>query len=125
MAILSELALDSNGDLDLEGGRLRVIHGSDALAQRIATRLRTIKGEWVFDRNIGTPWFQSILGGKARARLGLIQQVIRQRIEDTQGVDRISSLRVQFDPNTRGLTVTGSVIAEGGDVISIAQGIGA
>lgn len=111
MAILREIGLDANGDLAFEGGDLVILEDESAVAQRIATRLKTIKGEWVFDQTIGTPWFQSILG--ARPRRGLITQLLRQRVADTQGVDRIDSFSVDIDSATRGLTVTGSVVVEG------------
>lgn len=113
MAILRELALDEDGDLALARGGLFVLDGPEALAQRVSVRLKTIKGEWVFDKLIGTPWFQQILGGGARNRLGLISQVIRKRILDTPGVDRILELELDFDAEDRGLTITGRIVAEG------------
>jgi hypothetical protein len=119
VAIQTELALDDDGDLAIEGGGLTIRSGASAVSQRIKTRLQTIRGEWVFDASLGTPWFQQILGGRARARLGLIQQVLRERIADSQGVDRVVSLETNFDAATRGLTVTGSVVAEGGSTVPV------
>lgn len=119
MTILRELALDNTGDLDISNGTLHVIDGPAACAQRIACRLRTLKGEWIFDASIGTPWFQSILGAGARTRLGLIRQIFRDRVLGTGGVTSIQELNLDFEPNTRALTVTGTVIVEGGSTVPL------
>lgn len=122
--IFRELALDASGDLDISGGTLHILEGPEACAQRIACRLRTIKGEWVFDTTIGTPWFQEILGGGARSRLSLIREVIRQRIAGTPGVLRVKELLLDFEPNTRALSITGSVTVEGGSEVPISLDFG-
>lgn len=112
------------GDLDISGGTLHIIDGPAACAQRIACRLRTLKGEWIFDVTLGTPWFQEILGAGARTRLGLIQQIIRDRIRGSPGVTRIEELNFEFEPSTRGLMISGRVQVEGGSTVPISLEFG-
>jgi hypothetical protein len=110
------------GDLLVVGGQLQVLSGPDALAQKIAVRLRTFLGEWIFDTGLGTPWFQNILG--TRRREALVQSILRSRIENTQGVVRVLSLNVAIDGTARVATVTGSVLSEGGDTTPVSMELG-
>lgn len=54
-----DLALAANGDLFIDDtGDFEII---DAVRQGIQIRLRWIKGEWVFNTAMGTPYFETIL----------------------------------------------------------------
>jgi len=122
VVILRELALDPlTGDLRVTGGELSVLTGKEALAQRIAVRLRTFLGEWIFDITIGTPWFQNILG--TRRREGLIQTLVRARVQNTPGVERVVTMTVSLNKQ-RVASISGKVLAEGGDGIPISFGVG-
>lgn len=95
------LQLDENGDLDFSEGGLR---SRSNVRQRLITRLRSYQGEWFLDTDVGTPWFQRILG-KGR-RLGQVTSIFRKRILETEGVLSIEDLSVDYNPSTRKLTVT-------------------
>ncbi len=123
MAIARELALDPvTGDLRVVGGRLVVLSGEEAVAQRIAVRLRTFEGEWIFDTSLGTPYFQNILGTRRREKL--IQSILRKRVADTPGVLRVIELSVTIDGSTRVAAVTGKVQVEGGTGIPVSLEVG-
>lgn len=108
---MRELALDGEGDLQVDSqGRLVVVDGAAAVAQRIQVRLRTLRGEWVFDQTLGTPLFGAIVGG--RPNLEVVRTILSQRIAQTEGVERIIRLDLSFSRSTRALTVTGAVQAE-------------
>ena len=56
---LKDLALAADGDLYInETGDFEII---DAVRQGVQIRLRWIKGEWVFNTAMGTPYFETIL----------------------------------------------------------------
>ena len=116
MAIRRQLALDSSGDLLLDGG-LKIIGGPKALAQLAKTKLQTFLGEWVFDTTIGTPWFQSILGRPGDA--SLIRSILLRRIQSFEGVDRVLRLEVTIDRINRGVSIEGEIQAEGGEEVPI------
>ena len=56
---LKDLALSKSGDLLInESGDFTII---DSVRQGIQIKLRWIKGEWVFNPEMGVPYFESIL----------------------------------------------------------------
>jgi hypothetical protein len=62
---VSDLNLDPNtGDLNFsaEDGDLRLTAGRDAIRQRLAMRLRLVRGEWFLDVTAGTDYYGAILG---------------------------------------------------------------
>ena len=122
MVMLRELAIGPDGDLRIENGNLVILEGAAALAQRIAVRLRTLQGEWVFDRTLGTPWLQSIL--VPNPRLDLIRSILNKRIRDTEGVARVLTLSLSVDRAAGVLFVSGRVEAETGEEAEIELSLG-
>ena len=123
MVLLRELALDPlTGDLLIQNGELVILEGAEALAQRIAVRCKTFLGEWVFDTTLGTPWFQNILG--TRRREALVQQILRKRVADTEGVAGVLELQVNINTSNRLATVTGRVLAEDGSEVPVSFEVG-
>lgn len=124
MAIQRELALDTDpasehfGDLLLDGGRLVLLSGSEAVAQRVRVRLLTFLGEWRFDVNRGTPWLEQILG--RAPDLSLITSILRQRIAETDGVSEVLSLSLDVDRANGGLSVSGRIRADSGESADVA-----
>ncbi len=107
MVILRERALGEDGDIAYVNGSSYFLEGVEAVRQRITTRLRTFKGEWIFDQRLGTPWFQQILGKKGNETL--VAGIVRKRLLESQGVESIPELKVSFDRASRVLTITGRV----------------
>lgn len=100
-------ALDKEtGDL-ITSGQL-FAYDLECIAQTIGTRLRLFLGEYFRNIEDGTPWFQSILG-KFQS-IAVVESLLRERITGTAGVVRLLTFDLQYDQQTRKLTVSGSVL---------------
>lgn len=102
--------LDETGDLSINGQTF--IYDQNCIRQTIETRLRLFLGEYFRDINDGTPWFQRILG--KNTNLNAIEAILRNRIVRTTGVVRLISFNLDYDENTRSLSVSGSALTEFG-----------
>jgi len=111
---LEEIALDTDHDLLLRGGRLQVLTNAEAVGQRVKVRLLTLLGEWRFDVARGTPWVEQILG--RAPDLTLIRSILRRRIAETEGVAEVVSLSLTVTPGAGVLTVSARLRTDDGDV---------
>lgn len=85
---LKDLALAADGDLFInETGDFEII---DAVRQGVQIRLRWIKGEWVFNTAMGTPYFETILV-KVPNR-ALIEKALRDQILAVDGVTGVGTI---------------------------------
>ena len=99
--------LDAAGDMTFGGGLNNYhIDTPDAVAQAVMTRLRQWRGEWFADTADGTPWLTHVLGERTQQ---IYEAVIRSRILQTPGVNRLVEFETEIDVNTRALTVTAAV----------------
>lgn len=78
----------------------------DAPAQAISTRLKLWLGEWFLDITDGTPYQTNILGVD---NLQNVDPVLRERILETEGVDEIISLDVDYNADNRHINVSAVV----------------
>ena len=86
---MRSLALDpTTGDLLLTAGRLSLVEGVDAIAQRIQGRLALWAGEWFADTSIGVP-FLTFLGAKGGEKLA--ESSLRRAILTCPGVASLES----------------------------------
>lgn len=96
--------LDDNGDWTFGSGKNNYLVNNAAVAQNIATRLRSFLGDAFFDLSAGIDWF-NLLGSKnERALLLAISTVIR----NTDQVIGILELSARLDQN-RNITVVYNV----------------
>lgn len=94
---VTDIRLGADGDIDVSdfnSPRLFAV-GEDlaVIAQRVLIRLRTFKGEWFLDENIGVPYFQQILGGKGIEAAAAA--IFRSIIEQTDGITKLESISVK------------------------------
>jgi hypothetical protein len=110
--------LDTNGDIHFGYGDADFISDSaQTVAQKVVQRLRLWEGEWFLDVTAGTPWKARVLGRKYSKN---IVQIIKQRIEETEGVQSVSSLDVSFEGNSRNLKINAHIMTEwGGAIVSV------
>jgi hypothetical protein len=119
---MSDFTLDSNGDIALfgspSGKDFALLHGANAVAQRIQIALRFFKGEWFRRIDYGVPYYDedSILG--AKPNLSVINSVIKSTISSVPGVVEITKFASDFDGVTRKLTIRFSCIADDGPITS-------
>lgn len=103
--------LDENGDIVTRGQMFAF--DQNCIAQTICTRLRLFLGEYFRDINDGTPWYQEILGKPEN--LNAVEAILRNRIVRTEGVIRLLTFDMDFQIDTRVLSVSGSVLTQYGE----------
>ena len=111
---MSDLALDTFGELDLSRDDLYFVTGADAVAQHLKIRLRFVLGEWFLDTRVGIPYRSQIW--VKNPNLAAIQSVYRRAIASTPGVDELQRIDLALDASTRQLRVSFSAKLEGEDV---------
>lgn len=94
----------------VENGSFRRVTGKEAIAQRVATRLRFVRGEWYQNRDQGTPYYESIFadGADDSVRRAVLGRVVRE----TPGVKSLDQMTFELEPVTRRLfvTITGTTV---------------
>lgn len=111
---MSDLALDTFGELDLSRDDLYFVTGADAVAQHLKIRLRFVRGEWFLDQRVGIPYRTQIW--VKNPNLGVIATVFRRAINSTPGVQSLERLDYNFDTSSREYTLTFSAKLEGENV---------
>lgn len=102
-----DIGIDSNGQLAFVDGR-------QAYANMIVDALRTIKGEYIFDTEIGVPWFSTLLGhGHANIEW---QNLVRERILKFNFVQSIVDFEYRYDPKTKTMDYTCTILTDEGIV---------
>ncbi len=96
---LHDIFIDpSTHDIDFDDFRITSSSG-EAIAQKVKIRLLTFLGEWHLDKSIGTAWFEKIL--RKGATDYVVDQEIRKRTLETEGVRAITSFSSEFDQRNR------------------------
>ena len=108
-------------DLEISNGDLQLCAtDSDAIAQLISIRLKTLAGEWFMDTSIGIPYLTEILGKKRNDRF--LRHVILGQIETIPGVAQITDFKVQ-EESLRTLTISFNVILNNQSIIPINEAV--
>tara|TARA_R100001244_G_scaffold44317_1_gene40280 strand:+ start:73 stop:441 length:369 start_codon:yes stop_codon:yes gene_type:complete len=103
--------LDESGDIVTNGSMF--IYEREEIAQTCVTRLKLFLGEYFRDITDGTPWFQKILG--KFESLNNIESILRNRIARTPGVVRLLSFNLDYDLQSRTITVSSYVLTQFGE----------
>lgn len=98
-----DLKLDIDGDLAIENGDLVLISGHEAVGQDISTCLKSCRGDWVLDENVGIPFFDFIFVKNPNRMI--INAIISEAIESRPGIDSVINIVYDFDGITRKLTL--------------------
>ncbi len=83
-----------------------LINSPEAVAQSVRTRLLLWVNEWFINVEEGTLWLQGVLGKQQQST---IDNVLRSRILETEGVTELTSYDSSIDPDTRKLSVSVSI----------------
>lgn len=104
--------LDANGDY-LFGGSLNSFHlnTADGVGQAVLTRLKLWESEWFIDIREGTPYNDGILG---KYTAEIYDQLIQDRILNTEGVIEIIDYQSFYNGDLRSLTVSVTILTSYG-----------
>lgn len=92
----TDLKLDDNYDLAFVDGDLVLVHDEEEVAQNANIRLLAIKGEWYYDYNLGTPWWEDLFTMETSYEQK--SKILRNRIKNTPDVNKITSFVFGVDP---------------------------
>lgn len=122
---MSNLKLDTAGDLALESNRLVLVSGVDEIRQRWLIAIRTILGEWFLDRNVGVPYFDVPdvdYNGRAITDKLLNKRTLQQifadatrRVDGVIAVKRVTVGDIDVQARSVDLTVEATIEGENGD----------
>ena len=98
-------ALDSNNDLIIESGQLKLVENGAETVQHVRTRILFYLEEWFLDLTAGTPYYQQIF--TKPANLANIESILKSRILNTPGVSILTEFSMEYEGNSkRKLTVS-------------------
>jgi hypothetical protein len=101
MPLGTDFLLDASGDLDMTNGD---ITQAPSIVQAIQKKLRLIKGEWFADTSAGVPYYEEVwIKNPVPEHL---EQIFKDAILSVEGVNSVVSLDLDYDNETRTLTVT-------------------
>lgn len=116
-SVNSDLSLGTNfSDLVFTNFNLSINDEPQAVAQRIAVRLRIFLGEWFLDTTYGIPYYQSIL--VKAPDLNAIRTILRTQISTVPNVLSIDEFDFEYNTTTRTLIVNFTVTTTSGQVTS-------
>lgn len=104
-------------DGDMTGG---YVTGDTEVIQRVITRLERETGEWFLNDEAGLPWHQDgkgILGSNMRTK-SVVNQLIRDKVQETEGVSRVSRMNTTFDNTTRQYAIYMQIVLDSGETVS-------
>ena len=107
-------ALDNNGDYTFGSGLANMlIDNPEAIAQAVQTRLKLWQGEFFLDITEGTPYLNGMVGKYTR---DTIDQLIKNRIYETNGVLSIDLYSGLYDGNMRSYAVNVTIMTIYGQI---------
>lgn len=113
---MTNLGLNTDGDLDFSTGGLVLVDGVDELVQKLIVRLQFFLGEWFLDQRLGIPYYQAIL--VKSPNLVSVQSIFREVILETPGVDELlGAIVLSLDGALRRLSVSFTVRATTGEAV--------
>lgn len=87
--------LSKAGDWLFGQGKARYLSKSDAVGQRVVTRLKSFTNDWYLDVNANVNWI-GLLGTRG-VRTAQIERQVERVVKATQGVARIDDININLD----------------------------
>lgn len=101
---MSDLKIDTaTGDLDLSTNDAILLSDGDDIRQHLRIRLRTFRGSWFLDLNVGIPFYDNIL--VKNPSINVVRSILRQAILTTPGITGIDTFSFDYDGDTRTLNI--------------------
>lgn len=113
-----DLRITETGNLWIAGGDLWLVGGIPAIVQECGTALRLWLGEYLLDDLAGAQWAVVLTKGVTDQELDAEIRRVLQTVPGVVGVDNVAIVR---DTLSRRATITASVTANGGVVLTVAQ----
>jgi len=111
---VSDILLDSTGDIDLTDGQLTLTTGLVATKQRLSQRLSLFAGEWFLDRTRGIPYIEQVFVKQPNPVV--IDAVFKNEILSDPAVLELTKFELDLEVATRVLTITFSAITDDGPI---------
>lgn len=89
-----------------QGSANYLVDSRAAVALEVFTTLQLFQGEWFLDINAGVPWLTQVVGVNT---IPLYDQVIKNAIQNVQGVTAIVSYSSTLNRATRALFVSATI----------------
>ncbi len=111
---MTDLKLDPlTDDITITQGEVETITGGEAKAQRIRSRLLTVRGEWFLDTTFGLD-YHGVVWVKATPRDVLAAHVKREILRGADVGDKITEFEMEYNNTTRNLSVVAKLQNEDG-----------
>ncbi len=94
-------------DIMIVNGDLVLVSGIEELQQRLLTRLRWFYGEYPFNTSLGVRYFEDIL--VKNPNLPNVETLLKNVIAETEGVNKITSFQISYDPAKRTASINFAV----------------
>lgn len=94
---MSDLKLDTDGDLLVDNSDLVLNSQVDAVSQYLRARLRTFLGEWFLDQSIGIPYFKEIF--KKEINIATVDAILKDAILSTPNVIELQEFDFDISNN--------------------------
>ena len=94
--------IDDNNDWTFGAGRQSYVNQSDAVAQKVKTRLQMFLGDWFLDETVGIDWITEM---SSRSQTPKILSDAKRCILQTQGVRTLKTFTYEQDAKTRKLNI--------------------
>jgi hypothetical protein len=102
---MSDLGMNlQTNDLDVVGGDLYIVKGTDAIAQDLQQTLQVWLGEWFLDTTIGIAYRQQIL--VKSPNLDLVHADLLNAALGVPGITQVNAVNFTYDAPSRSLSVT-------------------
>lgn len=105
-------------DFQIPSNRFLTVTGNAAKAQRIRSRLYTVKGEWFLDTDFGLD-YRGVVWNKLTPRSVLSAHVQREILKSADEGDRITEFTLDYVGTTRTLTITAQITSLDGTVTNV------
>lgn len=115
---MSDIALDSSGDILIVKNEMVIVTGTPAVTQHLSIRFKLFLGEWFLDTTAGVPWFRDVL--VKGTSFAVVDKVLRNTILETPNVLELLNFDFVFNSFKREATLGFSALSSDG-VIDFSQ----
>ena len=97
-----------------DGGDMILIHGIEALKQRLRIKLQHFHGEWFADTTSGIMRYSMF--GEKNPDLDAIESYMKQEIESDEDVTEVSKITAKFNPGARTIYISFTASTKYGEI---------